>query len=68
MSKKDTEIQVIDSADGVELKVGTHTIRKIRELPEGKFEVLTADDKHLTTAMTYADAEEEAIRSYNLAL
>ncbi|MDR0297346.1 MAG: DUF2969 domain-containing protein [Streptococcaceae bacterium] len=68
MSKKETEIQIVDTENGVDLLIGKKVVRRIIETESGKFDVETADEKHMGTFKTYAQAEEEAIRSYNLYL
>lgn len=66
MSKKDTEITVKDTADGVELQVGKRIIGSVHEVG-GAFEARSGE-KLLASFKNYADAEEEVVRHYNLSL
>lgn len=62
--KKDTEIEVIDTKTGVQVKSGKKIIADINE-ENGSF-VVVASDKELAVTRNFADAMEEAIKAYNL--
>jgi transketolase len=62
--KKDTEIEIIDTKTGVQVKSGKKIIAEINE-ENGNFVVLTSG-KELTVTRNFADALEEAIKAYNL--
>ena len=64
--KKDTEIQIIDTPEGVELVVGKKTIAEIIE-QENKF-LIRENGKDRGLYRSYSLALEEAIKSYNLSL
>ncbi|MDR0299435.1 MAG: DUF2969 domain-containing protein [Streptococcaceae bacterium] len=66
MSKKDIEIAVEDTQNGTELFVGKKSIGSVVETESG-FEAYSAQ-KLLASFKTYADAEEEVIRNYNLTI
>ncbi|GAX46528.1 hypothetical protein RsY01_107 [Lactococcus reticulitermitis] len=65
--KKETEIQISDSKDGVLLTVGKKTVAEIKNTADDSFDVLV-NGKHIKTFKAYPEALEEAIKSYNLAL
>lgn len=61
------EIKVTDTAQGVNFEVGKRSIGQIKE-EEGFFWAYDGRDAQLGRFKNYADAEEEIIRHYNLAL
>lgn len=65
--KKETEIQISDSKDGVVLTVGKKTIAEIKNTADDSFDVIV-NGKHIKTFKAYPEALEEAIKTYNLAL
>ncbi|GFH42340.1 hypothetical protein Hs30E_08910 [Lactococcus hodotermopsidis] len=70
--KKETEIQISDSKDGVILTVGKKKVAEIKNITdettsEETFEVLV-NGKYIKTMKNYPEALEEAIKTYNLAL
>lgn len=67
MSKKGTEIEIRDIAEGVEFLIGKKTIGKIFEV-DGSFEACSGNEKKLGKFKNYIAAEEEIIRTYNLSL
>jgi hypothetical protein len=71
MSKrKETEIQISDSEDGVILTVGKKKVAEIKAISDTtseSFDVIV-NGKRIKTMKKYSDALEEAIKSYNLAL
>ncbi|MFK4953091.1 DUF2969 domain-containing protein [Lactococcus garvieae] len=62
--KKDTEIEVVDTKTGVQVKSGKKIIADINE-ENGSF-VVVASGKELAVTRNFADAMEEAIKAYNL--
>lgn len=62
--KKDTEIEIIDTKTGVQVKSGKKIIAEINE-ENGSFIVL-ASGKELAVTRAFPDALEEAIKAYNL--
>lgn len=67
MSRKETEIEVRDTTEGVELLIGKKIIGTIREV-NGNFDAFSSNEKRLGMFKKYNDAEEEVIRTYNLSL
>jgi hypothetical protein len=67
MSKKETEIQISDSKDGVVLTVGKKMVAEIKNTADDSFDVIV-NGKHIKTFKAYPEALEEAIKTYNLAL
>ncbi|MDN6070456.1 MAG: DUF2969 domain-containing protein [Lactococcus plantarum] len=65
--KKETEIQISDSKDGVILTVGKKTVAEIKNTADDTFDVFV-NGKLIKTSKLYADAIEEAIKHYNLSL
>lgn len=65
--KKETEIQISDSKDGVVLTVGKKQVAEIKNTAEESFEVIV-NGKHIKTYPAYPEALEAAIMTYNLAL
>lgn len=65
--KKETEIQISDSKDGVVLTVGKKTVAEIKNTADDSFDVIV-NGKHIKTLKVYPEALEEAIKTYNLAL
>ncbi|MQW22596.1 MULTISPECIES: DUF2969 family protein [unclassified Lactococcus] len=62
--KKDTEIEIVDTETGAEIKVGKKVIAEIKE-EFGTF-VVVASGKEVAVVRTFEDALEEAIKAYNL--
>ncbi|MEY8458556.1 DUF2969 family protein [Lactococcus ileimucosae] len=62
--KKDTEIEIIDTEKGVQVKSGKKIIAEINE-ENGSFVVLTSG-KELAVTADFPNALEEAIKAYNL--
>ncbi|CAM3144405.1 DUF2969 family protein [Lactococcus hircilactis] len=62
--KKDTEIEIIDTTTGAEIKVGKKVVAEIKE-EFGTFVVVVAS-KEVAVVRTFEDALEEAIKAYNL--
>mgnify|MGYP006380768355 FL=1 len=65
--KKETEIQISDSKDGVVLTVGKKTVAEIKNTADDAFDVIV-NGKHIKTFKAYPETLEEAIKTYNLAL
>ena len=65
--KKETEIQISDSQDGVVLTVGKKTVAEIKNNADDAYEVFV-NGKLTKTLKAYPEALEEAIKMYNLAL
>ncbi|AYG00696.1 DUF2969 family protein [Lactococcus allomyrinae] len=64
--KKDTELEVIDTATGAVINLGKKTIAEIKE-EFGTF-VVVMSGKEIAVARTFEDALEEAIKAYNLSI
>ena len=62
--KKDTEIEIVDTASGAEVKVGKKIVAEIKE-EFGPF-VVVVSGKEVAVVRTFEDALEEAIKAYNL--
>lgn len=62
--KKDTEIEIVDTETGAEIKVGKKVVAEIKE-EFGNF-VVVASGKEVAVVRTFEDALEEAIKAYNL--
>ncbi|PCS01533.1 DUF2969 family protein [Lactococcus fujiensis] len=62
--KKDTEIEIVDTASGAEVKVGKKIVAEIKE-EFGTF-VVVVSGKEVAVVRTFEDALEEAIKAYNL--
>lgn len=62
--KKDTEIEIVDTEQGADIKVGKKTVAEIKE-EFGTF-VVTMSGKEVAVVRTFEDALEEAIKAYNL--
>jgi hypothetical protein len=65
--KKETEIQISDSKDGVILTVGKKTVAEIKNTSDDSFDIIV-NGKQIKTLKNYPEALEEAIKTYNLAL
>lgn len=65
--KKETEIQISDSKDGVVLTVGKKTVAEIKKTADETFDIF-ANGKLIKTSKHYPEAIEEAIKHYNLSL
>lgn len=65
--KKETEIQISDSKDGVVLTVGKKTVAEIKNTTDETFDVFV-NGKLIKTTKQYSEAIEEAIKHYNLSL
>ena len=65
--KKETEIQISDSQDGVILTVGKKTVAEIKNNADDAYDVFV-NGKLAKTLKAYPEALEEAIKMYNLAL
>ncbi|MCL2112580.1 MAG: DUF2969 domain-containing protein [Streptococcaceae bacterium] len=64
--KKDTELEVIDTATGAVVNLGKKTIAEIKE-EFGTFVVIMSG-KEIAVVRTFEDALEEAIKAYNLSI
>ncbi|MFC4652085.1 DUF2969 family protein [Lactococcus nasutitermitis] len=64
--KKDTEVEVVDTATGVAINVGKKTIAEINE-ENGQF-IVRISGKEVAVSRTFEDALEEAIKAYNLSV
>ena len=64
--KKDTELEIIDIADGAVIKSGKKTIAEIKE-KSGNF-VIVFSGKEIATVTSFEAAIEEAIMAYNLSI
>jgi hypothetical protein len=64
--KKDTELEIIDTADGAVIKSGKKTIAEIKE-KSGNF-VIVFSGKETATVTSFEAALEEAIMAYNLSI
>ena len=64
--KKDTEIEIVDTETGALVKSGKKTIAEIKEVA-GEFAVLVSA-KEVAVTHSFAEALEEAIKTYNLGL
>ena len=64
--KKDTELEIIDTADGAVIKIGKKTIAEITE-KSGNF-VISLSGKEVSTVDSFEAALEEAIKAYNLSI
>ena len=64
--KKDTELEIIDTADGAVIKRGKKTIAEIKE-KSGNF-VVSLSGKEIATVSSFEAALEEAIKEYNLSI
>ncbi len=62
--KKDTEVEIIDTENGAEVKIGKKTIAEIKE-EFGTF-VVVVSGKEIAVVRNFEDALEEAIKAYNL--
>ena len=62
--KKDTEIEIVDTETGAEIRTGKKKIAQITE-ENGQFIVIMSE-KEIAVARTFPDAVEEAIKAYNL--
>lgn len=62
--KKDTEIDIIDTETGADIKIGKKKIAEIKE-EAGSF-VSLVSGKEVAVTRTFEDALEEAIKAYNL--
>lgn len=66
MNKKDIEITIRDTKEGVDLFIGKKLIGSVVET-DSNFEAHSSQ-KFLANFKNYADAEEEVIRNYNLSI
>lgn len=62
--KKDTEVEIIDIENGVEVRIGKKAVAEIKE-ESGTF-VVTVSGKEIAVARSFEDGLEEAIKAYNL--
>lgn len=65
--KKETEIQISDSKDGVILTVGKKKVAEIKQDTNDTFDVVV-NGKVIKSCQSYPEALEEAIKTYNLSL
>ena len=64
--KKDTEIEIVDTEKGADLKVGKKIVAEIVE-EAGSF-VVSMNGREVAVLRTFDDALEEAIKAYNLSV
>ena len=62
--KKDTEIEIIDTETGVQVKSGKKIIAEITE--ENSSFVAVSSGKEIAVTREFSEALEEAIKAYNL--
>ncbi|RZI48874.1 DUF2969 family protein [Lactococcus kimchii] len=64
--KKDTELEIVDTATGAVIKSGKKIIAEIKE-EAGTFVVISSG-KEVAVVRTFEIALEEAIKAYNLSI